>query len=143
MVVPTYAVIASAYGLGTEAMPAPGAMSWKATAEAVQGGFSALPSHAPSAALAALLLGSVLTVLAETRAARFVPSPVAIGIACLLPPSISVTMFVGAVILTVLTRRYRAWTDEYVSSIAGGAIAGESLLAVILAGRFASGVLSR
>jgi len=40
--VPVYEVIASSYGLGTEAMPAVAAVSWKATAEAMQG-LSALP----------------------------------------------------------------------------------------------------
>jgi len=141
VVVPTYAVIVRAYGLGTEAMPAPGALSWKATAEAVQGGFAALPSHAPSAALAAFGVGCLLTLLAETRAVRFLPSPVALGIAFLMPPSVSATMFLGAVLLAALMRRFRALIEEYVSSVAGGAIAGESLLAVILAALIATGLL--
>lgn len=142
VVVPTYAVITRAYGLGTERMPAPGALSWKATAEAVQGGFSTLPSHAPSAALIAFGVGCALTLLAETRLARFLPSPVALGIAFLLPTSISVAMFMGALALTFMTRRFPAWTEEHISALAGGAIAGESLLAVILAALIASGVLA-
>ncbi len=142
VVIPTYAVIVRAYGLGTAKMPAPGALSWKATAEAVQGGLAALPSHAPTAALVALLLGCGLTLLSETRAGRFLPSPVALGIAFLLPMSISASMFVGALLLTLLMRRFPRWTDEHISSIAGGAIAGESLFGVILAALIATGWLA-
>ena len=41
VVVPVYFLVVKSYGIGTEALPAPSAQSWKAMAEAVQGG--ALP----------------------------------------------------------------------------------------------------
>jgi uncharacterized oligopeptide transporter (OPT) family protein len=141
VVVPVYEVVARVYGIGSAQMPAPSVMSWKATAEAVQGGLSALPPYALHAGLLAGLLGVVLTLLTRTRVARFVVSPVALGIGFLTPVSMSATVFVGALLLTYLQRRHAAFCEEHVSSLAGGAIAGESLFAVLLAALIASGVL--
>ncbi|MEY4514675.1 MAG: hypothetical protein RLZZ450_6797 [Pseudomonadota bacterium] len=142
VVVPTYEVVARAYGIGTEKMPAPSVLSWKATADAVQGGLSALPSHAASAALVAGVLGLVLTLLSRTKLERWLPSPIAIGIGFLTPISLSAAVFVGALVLSFLTAKRPVWTEENVSSLAGGAIAGESLFAVVLAALIATGLLS-
>ena len=40
-------LIDRAYGIGTESMPSPAAMSWKATADAVAGGTDSMPAGAP------------------------------------------------------------------------------------------------
>jgi OPT family oligopeptide transporter len=141
VVVPTYEVVARVYGIGTETMPAPAVLSWKATADAVQGGLSALPPHAATAALVAGVLGVVLTLLARTKLERWLPSPIAIGIGFLTPVSLSVAVLVGAVALVWLTATRPVWTEENISSLAGGAIAGESLFAVLLAALIATGVL--
>jgi len=140
--VPTYAVVVRAYGLGSERMPAPGALSWKATADAVQGGFAALPAYAGSAALVGLGLGVLLTLLERTRFGSFVPSPVALGIGLILPASLSATVALGAAVWWLLARRFAAWSAEHGAALAGGAIAGESLLAVLLAVLLASGVIT-
>ncbi|HEY6877813.1 MAG TPA: OPT family oligopeptide transporter [Polyangiales bacterium] len=142
VVVPSYAVIARVYGIGSEKMPAPGVMSWKATADAVQGGFSTLPPYAASAALLGLALGFVFTLLARTRWSRFVISPVAIGIGFLTPFAMAATAFVGGLLLLSIAKRWPAWCEEHVSSLAGGAIAGESLFAVVLAALIAAGVIA-
>jgi putative OPT family oligopeptide transporter len=142
VVVPTYAVLARVYGIGSEKMPAPGVMSWKATADAVQGGLSALPPHATSAAVIALLLGVLLTLLAHSRASRFVVSPVALGIGFLTPAALGATVFLGGLLLAYLQHKRPAWSEEHISSIAGGAIAGESLFAVVLAALIAAGLVS-
>jgi uncharacterized oligopeptide transporter (OPT) family protein len=142
VVVPTYAVLERVYGIGTEKMPAAGVMSWKATADAVQGGLAALPPHAASAALIALVLGVGFTLLSHHGYGRFVISPVALGIGFLTPASLGATVFLGGLLLLLLQRRWPAWSEEHVSSIAGGAIAGESLFAVILAALIASGLVS-
>ena len=141
VVVPTYEVVARVYGIGTEKMPAPGVLSWKATADAVQGGLVALPAHAATAALIACAVGVVLTLLARTRLERWLPSPIAMGIGFLTPASLSAAVFVGALALVWLQARRAAWCEEHVSSLAGGAIAGESLFAVALAALIATGVL--
>ena len=72
VVVPVYVLIVEGYGLGTEAMPAAGAQSWKAMAEAVRG---VVPPHALLAGAIGLLSGTVLALPARTRAVRLLPSP--------------------------------------------------------------------
>jgi OPT family oligopeptide transporter len=142
VVVPTYEVVVRAYGLGSERLPAISVLSWEATANAVQGGLQALPHHSAMAAAIAFAFGSLLTLLGKTRLATYAPSPVALGIGFLMPLSMSATLFLGAISLTLLGSRFPTWTREHVESIAGGAIAGESLFAVVLAALIAFGLMS-
>ena len=67
VVVPVYFVIMRAYQLGSEAMPATSAITWKATAEAVHGGLASLPKSGPPAAAIGIVLGTILTLLGRTR----------------------------------------------------------------------------
>jgi uncharacterized oligopeptide transporter (OPT) family protein len=83
----------------------------------------------------------VLTLLARTKLERWLPSPIAVGIGFLTPASLSAAVFVGALALVWLEAARPAWCEEHVSSLAGGAIAGESLFAVVLAALIATGVL--
>ncbi|HZL19260.1 MAG TPA: OPT family oligopeptide transporter [Polyangia bacterium] len=141
VVVPVYLVIVKAYGIGTESLPAPSAISWRATAEAVRGGFSAMPRHAPLAGALGLGLGIVLSIAARMRWGRFAPSPAAMGIAMLMPASLSVAALVGA-LLVLGIRRLRPSLDEAsVMSLAAGGIAGESLMGVVIAILMVCGVL--
>ena len=137
VVVPTYQVVAHAYGVGSEQLPAISVLSWEATAAAVQGGLGSLPPYAAVAAGGAFMLGVALTLLAKTRAAPYLPSPVALGIGVLMPLSMTAALFLGALCLSGMTARWPAWTREHVESIAG-----ESLFAVILAALIAFGVLA-
>ncbi|MET0388123.1 MAG: OPT family oligopeptide transporter [Polyangiales bacterium] len=133
VVVPTYEVVVRAYGLGSEKLPAIAVLSWEATAHAVQGGLDALPDGTTSATLIALGSGCFLTLLGRTRWSRYVPSPVALGMGFVMPFAMSVTLWVGAVALALVAMRQPAWTREHAESVAGGAIAGESLFAVAVA----------
>jgi len=137
--VPVYQVILKSYGIGNSTMPASAAMSWKATAEAVAGGFSTLPPGAPLAGLIGLLLGAALT-LASRRAAsraqswgRYVPSPAALGVAMINPTSLSVAAFAGALIMALVRRRRPGMEDGTVMAVAAGGIAGESIMGVTIA----------
>jgi len=131
VVVPVYFLVVKSYGLGTEALPAASARSWKAMAEAVQGG--ALPPHAALAAGLSLATGSALVVGARTRVGRFLPSPAAMGMAMLIPASYSVSIFLGAMAI-LFARRVRPELDEStVMTVAAGGIAGESIAGVIVA----------
>jgi uncharacterized oligopeptide transporter (OPT) family protein len=141
-VVPTYYAVSRAYGVGSERLPSISVLSWEATAAAVQGGLGSLPRYAAAAAGIAFAIGVLLTLASKTRAAFFVPSPVAIGIGLLMPLSMTSALFLGALCVAGLAARFPAWTREHVESIAGGAIAGESLLAVVLAVLISLGVLS-
>ncbi len=139
VVVPTYHVIVLAYGLGSEKLPAISVLSWEATATAVRGGLSALPAHALTAAAVAFAVGSALTLLGKSRRGALAPSPVALGIGFLMPLPMTVTLALGALCFAILARRHPSWTRDHVESTAGGAIAGESLCAVILAALVAYG----
>jgi putative OPT family oligopeptide transporter len=142
VVVPTYAVIARAYGIGSERLPSISVMSWEATAAAVQGGLSTLPRYAAAAAGCAFALGALLTVLGKRSASPYLPSPVALGIGVLMPLSMTAALFIGSVCVAFLQARKPAWTAENLESIAGGVIAGESLFAVIMAALIAFGVIT-
>jgi uncharacterized oligopeptide transporter (OPT) family protein len=140
VVVPVYRIIASTYGIGSERLPSFSVLSWEATAAAVQGGLSSLPPYAAQAALLAFGLGSLLT-LAKDRWQRS-PSPVALGIGVLMPLSMTTAIALGAVAVALLHAKRPSWVAHNMESVAGGAIAGESLFAVIMATLIASGLLA-
>jgi putative OPT family oligopeptide transporter len=141
VVVPVYFIISRTYGLGTEAMPAVAALSWKATAEAVRGGLAAMPQYGPAAGAAGLCLGVLLTALSRTRVGRFVPSPAAMGVAVLFPASLSFAAFVGGVMVLIIRRIRPQSAESSIMSIAAGGMAGESVMGVIIAILMASGLL--
>ena len=141
VVVPVYGLIASVWGLGTTALPAPGAISWKATADAVQLGVTAMPNGAGLATAIAFVIGVVLTLLGKTRVARYLPSAVPIGIAFIFPAPLGGAIFLGSVTFAILRLLRPQWTEQYVPSLAAGAIAGESLTGIVIAALFATGFL--
>ena len=49
----------------------------------------------------------------------------------LLPPSLCVTTFLGGLAAATRAKHRAEWSQEYLFSVAGGAIAGEALLAVL------------
>ena len=139
VVVPIYFLIVKSYGLGTEALPAPSAQSWKAMAEAVQGG--ALPPHAALAAGVSLAVGALLALGGRTRVARFLPSPAAMGMAMLIPASSAASIFIGAMALMIARRLRPGLTESAVLTVAAGGMAGESIAGVIVALLTAIGAL--
>jgi putative OPT family oligopeptide transporter len=141
IVVPVYLVIVKAYGLGTESLPAPSAMSWKATAEAMRGGLAALPPHAAVAGALGLCLGCLLAAAGRFRWGRALPSPAAMGMAMLMPASLSVAALVGALAAWVVKRRRPDIDQESLTSLAAGGIAGESVMGVLIAVALVTGLL--
>ena len=141
VVVPVYLVIVKAYGIGTESLPAPSAISWRATAEAVRGGFSALPPHATVAGAIGLGIGVLLSVFGRRPWGRYLPSPAAMGIAMLMPASLSLAALTGAVAAAVVMRLRPSVDQESLTSLAAGGITGESVMGVIIAIAIATGLL--
>ena len=121
-----FELIRRGVGLASEAMPSPIALSWKATAEVVQHGASAMPAGAPLAALIGAAAGAAL--VAAGRRLAWLPSPVAIGMAFLLPPYLSLTMALGALAFALVGRARPAWHAAHAAPLASGLIAGESLV---------------
>jgi putative OPT family oligopeptide transporter len=141
VVVPVYLVIVKAYGIGTESLPAPAAMSWKATAVAVRGGLAALPPHATLAGALGLGVGVLLSVFGRRSWGHYLPSPAAMGIAMLMPASLSLAALTGAVAALVVMRLRPSVDQESLTSLAAGGITGESVMGVVIAIAIASGLL--
>jgi len=137
---PIFLLFLNAYGIGTEEMPAPGALAWSGLAQMMAGGADALPRGAGVAFLAAIGLGLLLTAndTFELVPKRFTPSAMGLGLAMLLPAFYSVTMFLGAMLLLLVHRRWPQGAQRYGALVAAGAIAGEGfgglLIAILLFG---------
>jgi putative OPT family oligopeptide transporter len=140
--IPVYFVIVRAYGIGTEAMPAPAALSWKATAEAVRDGFATMPQHAPLGGAIGFGIGVLFASLSRGRWGRFIPSPAAMGMAALTPFSLSFSIWAGGMVSLVFNRlRPSAGSKATLMSVAAGGIAGESVMGVAIAFLIATGLL--
>ncbi|HSH07778.1 MAG TPA: OPT family oligopeptide transporter [Burkholderiales bacterium] len=116
----------------SEAWPAPAVATWKAVAEALTQGLGSVPPSARIAMLAAAALGVVLGLL-ETRAqpSRWLPSGVALGLAFVIPASISLMMCLGALIAWAWLRWDARLANRFALAAAAGLIAGESIVGVV------------
>ena len=145
-VVPAFRLLVpSASALGTDAFPAPAVLVWAAVSRAMTRGVSALSPLILSLVVLAFALGIVLSLadrLAPAQVRKFVPSASGLGIAMVLPASMSATMCLGALIAYVLRLRYKN-ADARLIPAASGAIAGESLMGVLLAILMAVGLWPR
>jgi uncharacterized oligopeptide transporter (OPT) family protein len=139
---PAYTFVKSAHGIGNATFPVPSALGWKALAEIADKGAATLPAWAGVACACGAAVGVVLAVLERTRMGRFVPSPVALAAAFLVPASTGAAMGLGALVWMALRRHNPAVAERLGSSVAAGGIAGESLLGFVVAALIALGVLS-
>ena len=130
----SYPLLRARYGVGGEGgLTSPISVKWAGFAELLAQGFGALPRSALVALLLALVLGVALTLLEETRLARFVPSPTAIGLGMLIPGYAVFPMVVGG-IAYALWKRFSPRTEAvYDVPLASGFITGEALVLLILA----------
>jgi uncharacterized oligopeptide transporter (OPT) family protein len=124
-----FELVRRAYGLGNETMPATAGQSWKATAEVVQHGLSAMPAYAPLAAALGLATGLAAALAARHRRLSWLPSPVAFGMAFITPASISLAIAAGAILLHPVARR----RGHDVTLLAAGVIAGEAIAGLAIA----------
>lgn len=141
VVVPTYLLLVRTIPLGSEKMPAVSALSFKATADALTGGLSGLEPHALQAAVVAFCIGLILCALGRTRFARRLPSPVVLGIATISPLSMSAAALLGAGAIAIARRRAGHFGDGEANALAAGALAGESLVGVLVAALTSAGLL--
>jgi uncharacterized oligopeptide transporter (OPT) family protein len=115
----------------TEAWPAPAVATWKAVAEALTQGLGSVAPSARLAMLACAVVGAVLGVLdAAPRPPRWLPSGVALGLAFVIPASISLMMFVGAALAWALLAWNARFANRFALAAAAGLIAGESIVGV-------------
>ena len=134
VVVGVYKALAAAYPIPGEDFTAPSVQSWYAVARVLADGLKSLPPGALEAAAAAGALGIILTLLGRSRKlAPWLPSPVALGIAFLVPAYYAWGIFLGALITWVVSRRKPETTGNYATSLASGLIAGEGVMMVLVA----------
>jgi len=130
---PAYGLLLRAYGLTSTALPMPTALQWKVMGDVVAQGLSALPPGALRAVLAASAVGIVLATAEETRARRFVPPAVAVGIGALVPFDYSLTIACGGAVVVVGGRFWPRLRAGSAAVTAAGLIAGDSLVGVAVA----------
>ncbi|MFJ4067704.1 OPT family oligopeptide transporter [Pseudomonas sp. NPDC089996] len=117
----------------TEQWPAPAVATWKAVAQTLTQGLGALSLELRWAiavgSAAGVLLGALDSLL-PSRLARWLPSTAALGLAFILPASISLMMGLGAVITWLVSCRWPSVTERFAITAAAGLIAGESIMGV-------------
>jgi uncharacterized oligopeptide transporter (OPT) family protein len=141
--VPAYLLLVSAYGLGSEALPVPSAHQFRALAELSTRGFSGLPAYAAEAAGIGFGVGAALTLATRGRLVRVLPSAASLGIGFILPAHFAVTIAAGALLVWLTRRVWPEAVERHVPALGAGAIAGESILGLTIAGLVALGFIQR
>jgi uncharacterized oligopeptide transporter (OPT) family protein len=137
-----YTFVRNAHGIGNAILPAPSALSWKALAELAEKGTASMPEWAGTGCALGAGAGMFLSLLEQTRVARFVPSPIALAAAFLVPASTGAAIGLGTLVWIALRKRNPDAAERLVSSVAAGGIAGESVMGFVVAALMASGMLS-
>ncbi|MCY2961213.1 MAG: OPT/YSL family transporter [Planctomycetota bacterium] len=122
--------------LGGADWPAPSCLVWAGVSKAFANGVGALDPLARQFIAIGAALGIALALLekfAPKRAKPFVPSPSGLGIAMVVPGSNGIAMFLGGAIAEIVRRNWRKLADAFVTPVASGFIAGESLMGVAVA----------
>jgi uncharacterized oligopeptide transporter (OPT) family protein len=118
----------------TEEWPAPAVATWKAVAEVLAEGFHTIPDGCMAAMVVAGICGVALAILEKrvpTDKRHWVPSAPSLGLAFIIPASISISLFLGAMIGVVAGMISADWKRKYLIVIAAGLVAGESLMGVL------------
>jgi uncharacterized oligopeptide transporter (OPT) family protein len=135
LIVPVfYLLVPDASAITEERFPAPAGFFVAGVARVLSAGLGSLTEAARWGVLVGALLGVVLVLLerfAPERARRFIPSPIALGLAFALPASMSLSIFLGAVAAALLARMRPAFAEATTVPLASGLIAGESLVSLV------------
>jgi putative OPT family oligopeptide transporter len=117
----------------TEQWPAPAVATWKAVAQTLAQGLGSLSPGIRWAILLAGIAGvalGLLETLLPGRHARWLPSAAALGLAFVLPASVSGMMALGAVLAALLAVKWPRLSRNYALAAAAGLLAGESMTGV-------------
>jgi uncharacterized oligopeptide transporter (OPT) family protein len=129
--------------LGGEKFPAPSALVWKGVAELLSKGLSTLHHTAVVAIMVAFVAGVVIVLVDRffPKLKPYTPSPAALGMSMTMNGYHVFAVFLGSLIAWILAKAVPKWSEMYVIPIASGCIAGESIMAVVLATLTALGVI--
>ena len=117
----------------TEEWPAPAVATWKAVAQTLTHGLDSLSTSIRWAIAIGGLVGVLLGILDSTlpaHRARYLPSAAALGLAFVLPASVSLMMALGAILTWLVSCRWPSLTERFAITAAAGLIAGESITGV-------------
>lgn len=135
VVVPAYYfLIPDASVIGTK-WAAPSAQVWAAVARLLSQGFSQLHPTAKWGLLVGSVVGIALQALTIKlpKARKFIPNPTGLGIGMVVPFSNSLGMFIGSVLGMWFTKWRPALAERYIFPVCSGAIAGESIMGIVIA----------
>ena len=129
-----YRLITAAYDVPGDQFAGPAVIAWYTMAKVLAEGFASLPPGALWAGLVGAILGVVFTLLGKVKSAKkWLPSPVAFGIAFMVPAVYSIAMWFGALLTDLVNRKNADLVDRFAPSLASGLIAGEGLMMVLIA----------
>ncbi len=131
----TYRLLTIAYDIPGDKFPGPAVYAWAKMAEVLAVGLEALPPGAMWGAAIGGGLGIMLPIASKLSPAlnKWLPSPVAFGIAFMVPAQYSIGMWLGAILTYLYARKQPERADNYGASLASGLIAGEGLMMVAIA----------
>jgi uncharacterized oligopeptide transporter (OPT) family protein len=118
-----------------EAFNPPATMMWKAVADLLTQGIHMLPVTAIWAIVVGALLGVALPLAGKLlpKAEPYLPSAMGLGLSWVMIFENSLSFAIGAVLVALWTKFHKKSSDLYYVPVASGLIAGESLVAALIA----------
>ncbi|MDX2132040.1 MAG: OPT family oligopeptide transporter [Planctomycetota bacterium] len=113
----------------------PAANMWRAFAEALTKGLDSVPQTAQAAIVVGGLVGILLPLAGALfpKSRKYLPSAMGLGLAWVVPFANSLSFAIGAVLTEVWRRVHAKQCEKYNTPVASGLIAGEALLAAVIA----------
>jgi uncharacterized oligopeptide transporter (OPT) family protein len=127
-----YPILRDKYGIGANGLSTPISVKWAGFAELLTKGLSALPPGCLVGLAIGVVVGIILTLLAE-KYGEVVPSPAAMGIGMLINAAVLMTFILGGVAQLIWSKTSATSEKDFRIPLASGLIAGEALLAVSIA----------
>ncbi len=131
----TFKILFTVYEIPGDEFPGPAVFAWYKMAEVLAVGLDALPPGAMWGALVGAAIGIILPLAGKAwpKVNKWLPSPVAFGIAFMVPAVYSISMWLGAFLTYIYTKKQPVKVEKYGASLASGFIAGEGLMMVVFA----------
>lgn len=113
----------------------PAANMWRAFAEALTKGLHSVPNTALVAILVGGAIGIILPLVSQffPKSRKFLPSAMGLGLAWVVPFQNALSFAIGAVIAAIWSKFNSKQCEKYNVPIASGLVAGEALMAAVVA----------
>ncbi len=129
-----FRLLTAAYEIPGDDFPGPAVIAWHAMAELLAKGVKSLPSGAVTAAAVGAIVGIAIPLLGRIKKiGKWLPSPIALGIAFMVHPYSAMSMWLGAFVTYLYNRKHADRVERFGASLASGLIAGEGLMMVVVA----------